>query len=174
MEQITYRVVRSKRKTISLGLGDGLEVVVRAPHQAQTAYIETFVAKHRGWIMDKLEKRRAHLERHPAPTEAQLAVWMEDAKQIIPGRVAHYARVMGVVPQGIRYTKNRTRIGSCTGCNRLAFSCRLIGYPLEVLDYVVVHELAHITHKNHGPEFWAAVAAVLPEYRRWREVLRDH
>jgi len=139
----------------------------------QTAYIEAFVAKHRDWIQDKLEQRRVYLERYPAPTQAQLAMWMEEAKATIPDRVAHFAQIMGVVPSGLRYTKNRTRIGSCTSCNRLSFSCRLMRYPLEVLDYVVVHELAHITHKNHGPDFWATVAAVLPDYRARRKMLRE-
>jgi len=174
MGQIPYRVIRSQRKTMSLGLGDGLEIVVRVPHRMPSENIEAFIAKHRDWITDKLEKRRAYLERYPTPTEEQLAIWMEQAKSIIPDRVAYFTQIMGVTPSGLRYTKNGTRIGSCTGCNRLSFSCRLMRYPLEVLDYVVVHELAHITHKNHGPDFWAAVAAVLPDYRALRRILRDH
>jgi len=157
---------------MSLSLGDGLEVIVRAPNWMQAEHIERFVAQHRSWIADKQAKRRAFLESYPEPDEAQLTAWMAEAKATIPGRVAHFARIMGVTPNGIRYTKNRSRIGSCTSCNRLSFSCRLLRYPAEVLDYVVVHELAHITHKNHGPDFWATVAAVLPEYRTWRKMLR--
>ena len=172
MEKTQYRVIRSKRKSMSLGLGDGLEVVVRAPNWMQAEYIERFVEQHRGWIEDKLAKRRTFLERYPVPDDAQIAAWMVKAKAIIPGRVEHFARIMGVVPNGIRYTKNRTRVGSCTSCNRLSFSCRLMRYPAEVLDYVVVHELAHIMYKNHGSGFWGVVAAVLPEYRVWRGVLR--
>jgi len=79
---------------------------------------------------------------------------------------------MGLMHTGIRLNKNKTRIGSCCKNNRLSFSCRLMAYPPEVLDYVVVHELAHIPHKNHGPAFWRTVEGILPDYRQRRRMLR--
>jgi len=171
-ETFNYRIIRSDRKTLGLEISDKLEILVRAPRRVQEAQIEAFVARHRDWILQKLEKRRAFLEKHPEPTEAQLTAWMVEAQSRMPERVAHYAKIMGVAPTGIRFTKNKTRIGSCCQKNRICFSCRLMGYPPEVLDYVVVHELAHISHKNHGPAFWQTVEAILPDYRRRRTLLR--
>jgi len=170
---IRYRVIRSSRKSLSLEIGDELEVLVRAPHRACEAYIEAFVQKNSAWLERKLVARRAFLAQHPEPSEAQMQDLMNRARELIPGRVAYFSQIMGVVPREIRYTRNRTRVGSCTGCNKISFSCRLMGYPPEVLDYVVVHELAHITHKNHGPHFWAVVASVLPNYRVLRKMLRE-
>ena len=171
-EKFPYRIIRSDRKTLGLEIGAGPEVLVRAPRRASQAQIEAFVERYREWVLQKLEKRRAFLEKHPEPTGEQLKIWMARAQAVIPDRVAHYARMMGVVPTGIRFTKNKARIGSCCQKNRISFSCRLMGYPTEVLDYVIVHELAHILHKNHGPAFWQMVGAVLPDYRQRRAMLR--
>jgi len=172
MEEINYRIIRSDRKTVGLEISTGLEVLVRAPRWMPEETINGFVQRHRGWIVGKLEQRRAFLEQRPEPTAEQLSAWSAEASAVIPGRVEHYARVMGLTPAGVRINKNRIRIGSCCGKNRLSFSCRLMGYPAEVLDYVIVHELAHIPHKNHGPTFWRTVEAVLPDYRQRRAMLR--
>jgi len=167
-----YRIIRSDRRSLGLEIGDGLEVLVRAPRRMQEAQIEAFVERHRDWILQKLEKRRAFLEKHPVATEEQLAAWMQKARSVVPDRVAHYAQRMGVAHAGIHFTKNRVRVGSCCQNNRIFFSCRLMGYPSEVLDYVIVHELAHILHKNHGPAFWKTVEAILPDYKKRRIMLR--
>lgn len=78
---------------------------------------------------------------------------------------------MGVLPASVRVTAARTRFGSCSAKNGLCFSLYLMQYPPEAVDYVVVHELSHILHKNHGPAFWACVAAVLPDYAARRALL---
>jgi len=172
MEEIHYRLIRSDRKTLGLEISKGLEVLVRAPRRMPAETIERFVQQHSGWIEKKLEQRRVFLDQHPEPTKAQLEAWTLEASAVIPGRAEHYANIMGVSYTGIRITRNRARVGSCCGKNRISFSCRLMGYPAEVLDYVIVHELVHILHKNHGPAFWRTVEAVLPDYRQRRAMLR--
>ena len=82
-----------------------------------------------------------------------------------------FAARMGVSPASVRVTAARTRFGSCSAKNGLCFSLYLMQYPPEAVDYVVVHELSHILHKNHGPAFWACVAAVLPDYAARRALL---
>ena len=79
---------------------------------------------------------------------------------------------MGLTPAGISITGAEKRFGSCSGKNRLCFSWRLMLYPPEAVDYVVVHELAHIRHKNHGRDFYALVASILPDYRQREALLR--
>ena len=79
---------------------------------------------------------------------------------------------MGVEPTGIKITAARTRYGSCSGKNSLCFSCFLMNCPEEAIDLVVVHELCHIRVKNHGPQFYALLAQVLPDYRQRREGLK--
>ena len=94
-----------------------------------------------------------------------LTAWLkEQAMQTISERVALYANVMGVTPGTVKLSEAKARWGSCSTKNNLNFAWRLVMCPLSVIDYVVVHELSHITYKNHSPAFWARVKTVLPTY----------
>ena len=102
-----------------------------------------------------------------------LTAWLkEQAMQTISERVTLYANVMGVTPGTIRLSEAKTRWGSCSTKNNLNFAWRLIMCPLSVIDYVVVHELSHITYKNHSSAFWARVKTVLPTYEDGQEWLK--
>lgn len=65
------------------------------------------------------------------------------------------------------------RFGSCSASNRLCFAWRLMRYPEAAVDYVVVHELAHIRYKNHGPAFYRLIASVLPDYKERIKLLKQ-
>jgi predicted metal-dependent hydrolase len=80
--------------------------------------------------------------------------------------VALYAAQHGFQPGRIRITSARTRWGSCSSKGTLSFTWRLVMAPLEVVDYVVIHELAHLRVKNHSQVFWDSVAALMPDYKR--------
>lgn len=75
-----------------------------------------------------------------------------------PARIAYYSEQMGLCPAAVTITGAKKRFGSCSASNRLCFAWRLMRYPEAAVDYVVVHELAHIRYKNHGPR-------LLPAYR---------
>ena len=167
-----YSVVRSLRRTMALEITRDAAVLVRAPYGASEAAIRGFVDSHRRWIDTHLARRQAYLDAHPAPTEAEIADLRRQAEAYLPGRVALWAGRMGVTPTAVKITAARTRFGSCSGKNSLCFSLYLMGYPAEAIDYVVVHELAHIRHKNHGPAFYAEVARYLPDYRHRQAMLR--
>ena len=98
--------------------------------------------------------------------------WRQQAKETLPPLVAHWAQRMGVQPAGITVTAARTRFGSCSGKNRLSFSLYLMAYPEAAIEYVVVHELAHIRHHDHSPAFYREVEAYLPDWRARRALLR--
>jgi predicted metal-dependent hydrolase len=72
----------------------------------------------------------------------------------------------------VKITAARKRFGSCSGRNGLCFSLYLMQYPPEAIDYVVVHELAHITHKNHSPAFHSLIARYLPDHKARRAMLK--
>ena len=102
-----------------------------------------------------------------------LIAWLKgQAMQIISERVTLYANVMGVTPGTVKLSEAKARWGSCSTKNNLNFAWRLVMCPLSVIDYVVVHELSHITHKNHSPAFWARVKTVLPTYEDGQEWLK--
>ncbi len=164
-----YKTLRSDRKTLSVQITREGEIVVRAPKRISATAIEKFVSDNENWIKTHLARVRAHSERYPEPTEAAKANYIAEAKEYLPERVEYFAKIMGVMPTGITVTGAKTRYGSCSSKNRLSFSWRTMQYPREFIDYVVVHELAHIKHKNHGREFYALIASVIPNYK---EIIR--
>lgn len=167
-----YTLIRSSRRTMALEITRDGRLLVRAPQRASQAVIDRFVASHADWIAAHLEKQRQRAQAHPPLTEDELAALRQKARDILPGRVAHYAERMGVTPTGVKITGAKTRFGSCSAKNSLCFSLYLMAYPDAAVDYVVVHELAHIRHKNHSPAFYAEVARVMPDYRERRKLLK--
>ena len=106
---------------------------------------------------------------------AEIAQWLrEQALGLLQENVAWRSGVMGLPPVIPRLTEARGRWGSCSGKNVVRLSWRLLLCPPEAMDYVVLHELCHIHHKNHGREFWAAVSAACPDWKRWRRWLREN
>ena len=113
--------------------------------------------------------------RVPLPAGADLwprlvAWYAEHAYQRLRDRVAHFAAVMSLAPGAVELRGWKRRWGECHPDGALRFNWRLILCPPAVIDYVVVHELAHLEVAGHNPRFWARVARVLPDYaarRRW-------
>jgi predicted metal-dependent hydrolase len=85
--------------------------------------------------------------------------YIERAKEKILGRVRQHGRTLGVKLEGAKIVENRYRWGSCTVKNNVSFNWRLIKAPMFVIDYVVIHELAHLIEANHTPRFWSIVRA---------------
>lgn len=167
-----YELIRSGRKTLALEITRDCRVVVRAPRRLAKSRIDDFVARHAAWIAVHLEqqRRRAALA-PPAPTPAELAALKEKAQQLLTPKVAFWSQQMGLFPTGVKITAARTRYGSCSGKNRLCFSCFLADVPEAALDLVVVHELCHIRVKNHGPDFYALLEQTLPDWRERKKLL---
>ena len=167
-----YQLIRSRRRTLAMEIDREGRVVVRAPALLPRWEIDRFVAAHEDWARKHLERRRAWREAHPDPDAAEQARLRALAREVLPRRVDYFSKLMGVEPAGVKITSARGRFGSCSGKNSLCFSWRLMAYPMEAVDYVVVHELAHITHKNHGPDFYRRVEQFLPDWRARRALLK--
>ncbi len=160
-----YELIRSDRRTLALEITADARLVVRAPRRCPQARITRFLESRDAWIDEHLQRQRARLACRPAPDEAEIAVLRTRAERELPPLVEYYAGRMGLFPSGVRITGAQKRFGSCSAKNRLCFSYLLLRYPPEAIEYVVVHELAHIAHKNHGKEFYALVASILPDYK---------
>jgi hypothetical protein len=105
----------------------------------------------------------------------QLKHWYrEEARKEIRARCMWFSLKTGHVPETIRITDARRRWGSCTHKGGLSFSWRLIQAPPEIVDYVVVHELVHISQPDHSKKFWAKVRKIMPDYEQRRNWLKDH
>ena len=168
-----YTIIRSRRRTMVLEVTREAFVVVRAPNRTSDEVIAAFVASHEKWIKNALARRTAHNAAHPEPTDAERGALIARAKAELPPRVEYWSAVMGLKPNGIKITSARTRFGSCSAKNSLCFSWYLMRYPDAAIDYVVVHELAHIRHHDHSPAFYALVERYLPDWRERMQLLKD-
>ena len=171
-----YTIKRSRRRTIGIEVtADG--VLVRAPQRASTGEIQRAVASAEGWIeerMKRLEGEQQRAVRAGLLSEEDIARLTARAKKYIPGRVAHYAPLIGVEPGRITIRKQKTKWGSCSSKGNLNFNCLLMLAPPEVIDAIVVHELCHLKQMNHSKKFYDEVLWVFPEYRKWNKWLRDN
>ena len=163
-----YELIRSDRCTLSLGIRDG-KAIVRAPRRLPKREIDRFVAEHEDWIKKQLEKERPMQTEISSDEEKRLR---KAAKEYLPGRVEYFGALMGLHPAAITITGARTRFGSCSSKGRISFSFRLMQYPAEAIDYVVVHELAHLRHMNHSKQFYALIERYLPDYKTRRAMLK--
>ncbi len=168
---MTYKTVRSKRKSFSIEITPSGEVIVRAPMHASDKLIDALVNKKEKWISEHLQKVLSR----PAASELtgeQINAYITAAKTILPEKVQYYANIMGVCPTGITVTGAKKRFGSCSYKDRLCFSYHLMRYPEAAIDYVVVHELAHILHKDHSKNFYACVEKYMPDYKEREKLLK--
>ena len=158
-----YRIIRSSRRTLALQVEKTGEVLVRAPYQTTEERIKRFVSGHLDWI----EKQRERIAARSLPplTEGDILALRTRAKADLPARTAYWARRMGVDYTRVTITSAEKRFGSCNSRGGIAFSYRLMQFPETVIDYVVVHELAHRKEMNHSARFYAVVAEQLPDYK---------
>ena len=167
-----YSVIKTKRKTISLQITEEHEVIVRAPLRLSGREIERFVLAHEKWVEKSLDNMRRFSESHPEPSAEEKKEMVIRARKELTDRVEYYAEIMGLRPSGIKITGAKQRFGSCSAKNGLCFSWRLMNYPAAAIDYVIVHELAHIVHKNHGARFYTLIESVMPDYKARRALLK--
>lgn len=170
---VPYSIKRSGRKTLALEITPEAQVLVRAPLKVSPAEIQRFVLAHEAWVGKHLSQAQTRLQARPTLSDAEQEVLRKRAKAHIPPRVEYYAAIMGLSPAGVTITGATKRFGSCSAKNHLCFSLFLMRYPDDAIDYVVVHELAHIRHKNHGKAFYACVASVLPDYFQRKKLLKS-
>lgn len=171
VKKLNYTVKRSYRKTVGLEVKRDCTVLVRAPYGMSGAEIDKFVTKYSGWIEEKLSavRKRAELDEQIDANEEGLRL---TAKERIPRLVSEYSDIMGLKPTSVKITSAKGRFGSCNAKNGLCFSWRLMAYPMPAIEYVVVHELAHIKHHNHSAAFYALIERYMPNYRSRRALLR--
>jgi predicted metal-dependent hydrolase len=103
----------------------------------------------------------------------RVKIWFQDeAKRLFRERLDLYAPRVGVSYSAFAISSAGTRWGSCTVAGNIRLNWKLVHYPLALLDYVVVHELAHLREMNHSPRFWAVVGEVFPDYDGAKAALR--
>jgi predicted metal-dependent hydrolase len=97
-----------------------------------------------------------------------------EAQKHIPSHVEFWAEKMRLSPTNIRFRKTKRQWGSCSGKNVLSFNTMMMKLPHDVIQYIIIHELAHIKHKHHQKDFWHLVEQYLPDYRKQVAELKNY
>ena len=171
--EIRISVIRSARKSLGLEVRDANTVLARIPTRVSDRELKAFVENHRSWILEKTEvmaEREENRKSTPAPPPELLSKTDRMKIQLKIGkRVRHYCEAMGVTVGYVTVKNQKTRWGSCSAKGNVNFNYQLAFLPDELLDYVVIHELAHRRHMNHSRAFWAEVEKYCPDYLERRE-----
>ena len=176
-EKISYQIIRSQRKTMSLEIKPDGQIIVRAPLRLSQVRIRRCVEQKQEWILknlEKIQKREVQRETVPGLSKEERTRLQQEVCRKIPERTAYFAEKIGVSYGRITLRQQKTRWGSCSANGNLNFNWLLILAPPEVLDYVVVHELCHRRQMNHSQAFWNEVSAVLPGYKEQKKWLKDN
>ncbi|MCD6664967.1 MAG: M48 family metallopeptidase, partial [Hydrogenophaga sp.] len=114
----------------------------------------------------------AHGAGEPRIRDAAQAWLMRQAQALFVQRLDHFAPQLGVRYTRLRLSSAGTRWGSASADGSIRLNWRLIHLPIDLIDYVVVHELSHLLHMDHSPRFWAVVAGVMPDHAERRRALK--
>ncbi|MGI8703480.1 MAG: M48 family metallopeptidase [Candidatus Limnocylindrales bacterium] len=196
----SYTVRRSVRaKHVRLTVTRHGEAIVVLPMRAPERSAALFVERHTAWLDRQMARVRAGRDREAArpslaagrrisvhgrdrivmAASAQERERLEhslrrEARHVLEARVAALAPLVGVTPARLTVRAQRARWGSASRSGSLSLNWRLILAPPRVLDYVVIHELAHLAEPGHTPRFWALVRRHAPEADVARAWLREH
>ena len=171
---MNYEIIRSRRKTLALEITRDGQLKVRAPYKVSRKEIQNFVKSKESWIFKHLKRIEETKAEQPEPLSSEeIEKLVQKALQVLPEKVEHYARIIGVTYGRISIRNQKTRWGSCSSKGNLNFNCQLMRLPEELQDYVVVHELCHRKEMNHSSDFWKEVEYIMPDYQERRARLKQ-
>ncbi len=168
-----YTVIKSKRKSLSITIDDNCNIIVKAPNWINKKVIDDFVFKNSEWINKAVQRKEVELNNKITLAPEEIATLKKAAEYVLCDKVSYYAEIMKVFPTDVKITSAKKRFGSCSGKNSICFSYLLMLYPDDAIDYVVVHELAHIKHHNHGKDFYNLIKEVMPDYKDREKMLNS-
>ena len=175
--EMLITVKRSSRKTLGLEVRENGEIFARIPEKLSDRSLKSFIEKERDWIIKKSElvkwEREHRQTTNATPVQELTSEEIENISQKIVDRVRFYQKKMGVTVGRVAIRNQKTRWGSCSSAGNLNFNWRLVLMPPEILDYVVVHELAHRKEMNHSSKFWAIVEQEMPDYQERKQRLKE-
>lgn len=168
---VDYIIRYSKRKTVGIYVGEDGNVEVRCPMFTNKTEIDKIIKNKILWI----EKARVKILKNKRTelSEKDKEQFTDKAKTVIPEKVSFFSKIMCVKPASVRIGNSRSYWGCCSAKNKLNFSWRLMMAGDNAINYVVVHELAHIKEHNHSDRFWNEVKKIIPDYEKYRKELRE-
>lgn len=190
-KKLPYVVVTNPRlRNFYIKIDPSLGVIVKNPNYPPSR-VHDIVEKKAKWIYEKLhllgkrnyiqkiyeEEQKVLLfgEKRSLHVKGSLAnFYKEKTKETIPALVDKWSKIMKENPANIKFRKSKRRWGSCSLLNELSFNTSLVQLPIECIEYIVVHELAHIKHKHHQKEFWLHVKEFMPSFKEHEKTLKEY
>lgn len=160
-----YTLIRSKRKSVSIQVDTDCKIIVRAPLRLSQKEIDRILLDKKDWLENTIILQREKKKNIKEYSDEDIKLLRKRAKEILPAKVEYYAKIMQVQPSSVKINSAKKRYGSCSGTNNLNFSLYLMDKDEKFIDYVVVHELAHIKHHNHSKEFYKFIEQFMPDYK---------
>ncbi len=117
-----------------------------------------------GWLLGKKVMRVRRLRRRTSASAKHYEAHKERARILVHERLVHWNQFYGLPYKRVAIRNQRSRWGSCSTKGNLNFNYRLVFLPVELVDYVIVHELCHLKHFNHAEEFWNLVETTIQDY----------
>ena len=182
IQTIDYTIVRSKRRSIGFEVRPGGKITVRIPMRASVNSVKEIIEDKKDWLYEMYLKQKDKIdtdslreaERNDPRTAYLEKKYRQAAKRYIYERVEYYIDMIGGHYSSIRIGDQKTRWGSCSNNGTLSFSWRLMLAPPRVLDYVVIHEICHLTYMDHSKNFWDLVSVYDPDYKEHRKWLKEN
>ena len=160
-----YTLIHSKRKSVSIQVDIDCNITVRAPLRTSQKEIDRILLEKKAWLEKTIVLQREKKKEIKEYSDEDIKLLRKKAKEIIPQKVEYYSKIMQVQPTSVKINSAKKRYGSCSGINNLNFSLYLMDKDERFVDYVVVHELAHIRHHNHSKDFYNFIGQFMPDYR---------
>lgn len=155
-------IIRMKRKTISVAADENGNLTVKIPFYVSDKAVEDFLDKHKRAIEKMSEAAKRRKERLSSFSNSEL---LRRAEEILPSRYEYFSHITGLSAASVKVTSAKTRYGSCSSKGRICFSKYLFSFSEEIIDYVILHEIAHLKFMNHSAEFYGFIERYMPDYR---------
>lgn len=170
---IKYKIKSSYRaKHIRLALYPDKSIVITKPFLCSQKTVERFVNSKKDWIEKKLQYFDSLPKKRIFPREYYLKN-KETARKIIQNKVDKFSRELALEYKKISIRDQKTRWGSCSKLGNLNFNYKIILLPEHLQNYIVIHELCHLQELNHSKKFWSLVEKVCPDYKKYRQELKN-
>jgi len=209
-----HKIIKSKRRTLSLSINENAELIVRAPNQISNKRIEEFIIEKSKWINKNKNLMQSRINEmndsdsdylflgniyplikvYENPNKidfngtefitsienqdkfkASLKSWYKiKFTEIAIPRLNYFSDKYNLKINQVRFKNQKTLWGSCSSKNNINLNYLLVMAPMLVIDYVIIHELVHTVHKNHSENFWNAVEAIMPDYKKAKKWLNKN
>lgn len=175
-------VHKARMKHVYLRVSDDGVLQISANKHFSLDNAKELILNKENWIKKAILKKSRNLENNQIfyfgeiinlSQEFKIEFYKEKAKEHLPKIVDKYSKIMSLYPTSLKFRNNRTRLGSCSYKNGINLNINLMKYPIEVIEYVIIHELSHIKHKNHSKRFWDLVEVYCPNYKDCEKIIKS-